>query len=86
MDIRWTAHLQDPERREEFRKLLNNSTTVFSRLLQILEEEERNIERKENSPDDFSDPSWSHKQAFRNGDRSRLQRIKDLLSFVTTRK
>lgn len=81
MDTRWFHHLPS-EKQEEFKKLLTNSQTVFTRLLEILEDEERSMLREETTLKDFDNPNWALKQAFRNGDRSRLRRLKDLLNFV----
>lgn len=81
MDTRWFSDLP-LEKQEDFKKLLTNSQTVLGRLLQIIEDDERGLERQETTIKDFDDTNWSHKQAFRNGDRSRIRKMKDLLSFV----
>lgn len=81
MDIRWFNHLP-PEKQEEFKKLVINSQLVFTRLLQIVEDDERAMLREETTLKDFDSPNWAYKQAFRNGDRSRLRKMKDLLNFV----
>jgi hypothetical protein len=81
VDIRWTSDLP-PETKEDFQKLLRNSQVQFGKLLQILDDEEQTLNRQESTIKDFEDPNWSHKQAFRNGDRSRIRKMKELLSFV----
>lgn len=80
----WTKHLKaDSQQREQLETLLRNNSLLFSRLLTLLEEEEKSISLTETSIDDFSDPSWSHKQAFRNGQRSTIKKLKDLIAFAT---
>ncbi len=53
---------------------------MAQRLREILEEEERQLETAVGLKD-FEDPSWSHKQAFRLGERARIKKLKDLLDF-----
>jgi hypothetical protein len=81
MDIRWFADLP-PERQEDFKKLVLNSQVVLGKLSQILDDEERNLDRQEASVEDFNSSAWPYKQAFRNGERSRIRKMRDLLSFV----
>lgn len=81
MDTKWAADLP-AERREDFKKLLENSQAQFSRLLQIIEDDEKAIERQETSKDDFETPSWALKQANRLGEKKAYRKVKDLLSFV----
>lgn len=79
MDTRWTKGM-DAERAKSFIDLLNNSTAVFTKLKAILKDEEEAIARQECS--DYRDPSWSHVQAHRNGDRAAIRRVLKLLDFV----
>lgn len=78
LSVIWTRHLPKKDK-ESFEKTVRGSVTALSRLKTILEEEYEAILKEEQSPSDFSDASWSHKQAFRNGEKSRLKKIKDLL-------
>lgn len=78
LSVLWTRHLPKKDK-ETFEKTVRNSVTVLSRLKTILDEEYESILKEEQSSSDFSDASWSHKQAFRNGEKARLKKIKDLL-------
>lgn len=53
---------------------------MAQRLKEILEEEERQLEAGITLKD-FEDSSWSHKQAFRLGEKARIKKLKDLLDF-----
>lgn len=78
--VQWTKHIKDEKDRKEFLQILANSTTVLNRLRNILIEEMSGIDNSEYSVDDFDSPSWSHKQAFRNGERARIKKLIDLLT------
>lgn len=78
----WVKHLQDPQARKDFEGLLRNNVQLFTRLEQILVEELDKITRSETNSDDFSDPNWSHKQAFRNGSKAQLSKLTELIQFI----
>jgi hypothetical protein len=73
-DPKWTA-----EERDNHKRGLANDV-YLRQLREILEDELRELERKEITPD-YTSPSWSHLQAHRNGDKYRLIKILDLLNF-----
>ena len=77
--IQWTKHIRDEKEKEEFLLILQNSSTVINRLRDILVEELTGINNSECSISDFEDASWSHKQAYRNGERARIKKLLDLL-------
>lgn len=76
----WTKHLRDDKERKDFITVLENSSLVLNRLKDILMEEIEVLDRQEGTIDDFKDPAWTHKQAFRNGDRARLRKLLDLIT------
>lgn len=80
----WTKHLNSSgkEAQEAFEKTLRNSTLVLNRLRQILDERENSINQQEFSISDYDSNSWHYKQAHRNGQRSMLKEIKDLIKFI----
>ena len=78
--IAWTRHLKTEKERENFLQILMNSTTVLSRLQALLKEELDSLDNQECTVKDFEDPSWSHKQAFRNGERARIRKTLDLIT------
>jgi len=80
LHLTWTKHLKTKEERERFEKVLRGSSILITRLLQILEEEEQALSNIEVSSQEFDNPSWAYKQAFRLGEKSRIKKLKDLLS------
>lgn len=67
--------------KEDFETIVRNSTLLLTRLKEIIEEQERALLNNSFSVSDFSDPNWSHKQAFRNGELSQLTKLKQLVPF-----
>lgn len=78
----WIRHLPNEEERANFKKTLLASRHVLRRLREILEEERTRLANQETSEKDFEDPNWSHKQAYRNGERKGLKYVEDLLHFL----
>lgn len=81
INLRWVSHIKDPEKKSEFTKTILASTTMASRLLEILEEEERQIDSSMCSIKEFDSPNWSLKQAFYQGEKSRIKKLRELLEF-----
>lgn len=77
----WTQHIQDPKDKADFEVIVRNSTRLLTRLKGIIDEQINQIHSQSNSVDDFRDPNWSHKQAYRNGELARLKKMKDLIPF-----
>jgi hypothetical protein len=69
------------ERKEEFERALRSSTTIVSQLLHLLDTWELDLNAQETIVD-YDTPSWAAKQAHRNGDRARIRKLRDLLSFL----
>lgn len=80
LSIEWFTGLP-PERKEDFEKLVRNSTILLRQLNVILDKWEDELNSAESKSADYDTPSWSHKQADRNGDRRRIRRMRELLSF-----
>lgn len=80
----WSAHLPD-DRRQNFLDLLKHSTTVLYRLRQIVDDEIESLNVSEETEQDFDSPAWAEKQAFRNGKRAGLKRVRKLLAFIPER-
>lgn len=76
----WTRHL-DGQAKDDFEIIVRNSTLLLTRLKDYIEENERSLLSLNTSADDFEDPNWSHKQAFRNGQLSGLKKMKELIPF-----
>ena len=80
LNPRWTAHIRDKERKETFANTILNSRIIADRLRVITQEEIEAIERSEGS-DQYDSPSWSHKQAHRNGYYRAMKLLQKLLDF-----
>ena len=78
----WIRHLPNEEERANFKKSLLGSRHVLKRLREILEEERQKLSSEETALKDFEDPNWSHKQAYRNGERKGLKYVEDLLHYL----
>lgn len=76
----WIKHLPQ-DKQKDFESLVRNSTQLLTRLKQIIEERERELNNSSYSLDDFKDPNWSHKQAYRNGGFAELKRLKEIIPF-----
>lgn len=76
----WTKNLKTDQEKENFTNLLTNSTIIIGRLKELIEEQSSNLNKTAFSIEDFSDPNWSHKQAFRNGKLAGLKEILDILT------
>jgi hypothetical protein len=73
----WTAHLKSSKEKEEFQAYVNNSRGIFDRVLEILEDY---IEPEDVTVIDYDCPSWSHKQADKNGYNRAILKIKQLFT------
>lgn len=77
----WTKHLKDADRKEKLEGAIRNSTAALSRLREILREDEAALSNLQISQPD-NDASWAFKQAHISGERSRIRKVLDLLSFL----
>lgn len=82
LSLSWTKHLKDETQKQNFEDLVRNSTIVLGRLREVLLEQRDELSRKELTEKDFDVPNWSERQAFRNGDRARLEKVLNLLEFI----
>ena len=80
LSIEWTKHLKALEEKENFTKLVVNSTQVLGRLKKILED--RHESSLKTDVADYSNASWAYRQAHLNGKREALQDLLKLLSFM----
>lgn len=80
MMILWTNHLKTDEEKKNFQNSFRGSKIVLDRLSQILSQEEGEITRTELSADTYDNPNWSHKQAFKNGQRSVYRKLQLLIN------
>lgn len=78
---RWTKHLRTEEERTNAKATILASRTALDRLKQLIAEEVEDLNNQEASSQDYDSPSWSHKQAHRNGQKAMAKSIIDLLTF-----
>lgn len=81
LDTRWINQIRDKEAKDNFEKLIRNSTLLLTRLKEIIEDRERELHAKAFSESDFDSNAWSHKQAARLGRLAELKALKDLIPF-----
>lgn len=75
----WTQDLKTASEREEFTKVVLNSSLVLDKLRKIVYN--RVISGEKVAPSDYDSPSWSHKQADSNGYARAYREILELLDF-----
>lgn len=77
----WTQHLRnDPKAKQEFEEYVKGSKPLLNRLNEILDELEKSLDRSEIKPEVFDNPNWAYLQAYKNGYRGSLEKIKTLIS------
>ncbi len=74
----WTRHLKG-EKKEEFEKILRNSTYTLGVLREIIDDYLESVNK--DSTSDYESPSWAYKQADKIGERRALTKVRNLLSF-----
>ena len=77
---RWTSHIRDQDRKKTFANTILNSRVISDRVRVILDEELALLTKTEGS-DNYESPSWSHKQAHRNGHYRALALMRQLFDF-----
>ncbi len=81
MNTRWfRPEHRDPQLKQDFVNAVANSTVLTTRLLEILADMEEELTRYESNLDNYTG-DWETKQAFVNGDRSRIREIRRLFNF-----
>lgn len=80
--VAWVKNIKDPTEKDNFEKSLRSSNVALSRLIDLLEEREAEINRQDATIDDFVNVDWAFKQAFRNGQKAMVREIKQLMAFT----
>lgn len=77
----WTSHIKDAGKKKSFEDSIRGSSTALTRLKDILIEEDRALNNSSlKSPS--GDPSWALTQAHIVGERNRIKKVLDLISFL----
>ena len=79
MLLPWTKHIKDAEEKKRFENEIIGSRRVLERLQELLDEEEKLIDRLETTPRIFDQPNWYERQIFYNGFRSCIGMLKKLI-------
>lgn len=77
----WTKHLKDEEKKKNLEGAIRNSTAALTRLRDILREDDAALSNQQVSQPD-NDASWAYRQAHLSGERLRIRKVLDLLSFL----
>lgn len=73
------------DRKESYEQTIRNSGIALRQILVLCDKWEEDLNSAESKLSDYDTPSWEAKQAHRNGDRSRIRKLRDLLSFLQER-
>jgi hypothetical protein len=75
----WTQHLHTQDAKTKFNQQIHSAKDVLDRQKEILIEELNTLDRSELSLRTYDTPNWSEKQAHKNGDRSRIMWLLNLV-------
>lgn len=81
LSLEWFKHVP-PEKKGDYETVIRNSTLVLGLLYDLCNDWEDELSRAETKITDYDNPNWACKTAHRNGDRSRVRKLRDLLSFL----
>lgn len=73
-------HNKDPKKKQDFTDAIKNSRVLIDRLLEILDSMEDELDSQE-SHTDFYDAGYPFKQAFVNGQKKTIEKVKGLFDF-----
>lgn len=75
----WTKHLEkDPKAKQDFQERVKLSKDVLARIKEIAQEWENSLDRSEIELKQFENPNWPYLQAYKNGCRNIINKIKTL--------
>ena len=63
MHVLWTSHIKDDEEKAEFKKYVENSTSLLDRLTEIVNTKIATAEQTRLSEKGYASPSWGLRQA-----------------------
>jgi hypothetical protein len=79
MFVDWTKHLKTPEEKSRFENQVQSAKPVLDRLIQLIKEKTDSLDLSETREEQFDNPNWAHKQAYKNGLRSATQGFTKLI-------
>jgi hypothetical protein len=72
----WFKDCKTQKEKDDFKEYLRNSKGIIDKLLAILQAELDSLEQT--TLIDFDSPSWSHKQAYKEGEKKAFTFVKNL--------
>jgi len=73
---------KNSEDKINFTRRLIGTNDLFDVIRSYIKAQKNSLERSENSEEDFQDAAWSHKQAWRNGYKAGLDKVRAFLPEV----
>jgi len=80
LSVEWFIDVPD-DKKGVAENSIRSSTILLRQLKLLLDKLEDELGAHESKTSDYDIPSWAVKQAHRNGDRARIRKLRDLLSF-----
>lgn len=80
--VDWTKHIKDAKKKSDFEATIRNSTTIVSRLKDLLKEMNDSSITATSSLSSYENPNWAPLQADGIGYRRAIKDIDQLLSFI----
>lgn len=79
MYTRWTQHLNTDEEKRNFTNEIWSAKRVLERLQQMIDEDEKSLDRSEINPTCYASPNWDYHQAHKNGVRQYIHQVKTFI-------
>lgn len=80
LPLAWSKGLSAKEK-DDLEYVLRNNKILIGAFLNLLDQMEQEEARADTNLSEYDSPSWSHKQADRNGARRAYRKIKTLFTF-----
>ena len=81
LSVEWYHGVQK-ENHPNLEASLFNAGFIQQQVLRLCDRWEEELDAQESKLTDYDTPSWAAKQAHRNGDRSRIRKIRELFSYT----
>lgn len=84
LSVEWFYGVEEKDR-PDVEAAIRNSAVLLRQLNLIVERWDTEINSQEVKISDYDTPSWAARQAHRNGEKSRIRKLRDLISFIKER-
>lgn len=82
LPIDWIKNLSDEQSKKDFELILRNSTTVTTRIVELLQERLKTLESKQLDPVGYDKASWAYKQADYIGSKREIMHFLSLFNYL----